>query len=120
MYNIKRSVLIAVYVGVGYEFCLLEGYPNQILPLGECSALFIVLQHCLAFFQCSLYLGNILCMPVFCSIAADFSKKWMVGCLLVYIFFSCFAFFNNKNLKTLFCQVVIEVRQKLFKRKKRD
>lgn len=61
MYNIKRSVLIAVYVGVGYEFCLLKGYPNQILPLGECSALFIVLQHRLAFF-------HVLCTwEIFCA-----------------------------------------------------
>lgn len=28
MYNIKRSVLIVVYAGVGKGFFLLEGYPN--------------------------------------------------------------------------------------------
>lgn len=77
-------------LGLGKNFAFWKVIQTKFWTLGECSALFIVLQNCLAFFQCSLYLGNILCMSLFCSIAADFGEKWVVVYLFVYIFFFSF------------------------------
>lgn len=49
MYNIKRSVLIAVYVLLGKNSAFWKIIQTKFWTLGECSALFIVLQYCLPF-----------------------------------------------------------------------
>lgn len=119
MENIKRSVLITVYVGVKQEFCLSQCYPSQILDpqivfsFIYCSAILP------AFSQCSLCLRNILYMSNFCSRATGLIEKYMVGYLFVYIAFLSFLHSLKIRSYNFIPQVAIEARQKLFKEKMR-